>query len=239
MKTPLIGITTNQDSIHLSSTSSTLSSTYVNAVREAGGLPILLPNEFPVDQLGELRSRLDGIIFSGGGDIENWRFNGVEDPSVGNFSSDRDELEIRLVHMAVETDWPFLGICRGCQVVNVALGGSLYTNIPTQYATSIRHATPATFDRDHLAHSVKVVPGTELLKILKQETVPVNSFHHQAIQKVASPLMVSAQADDGLIEGIELPGHRFGLAVQWHPECIQNHEEQRRLFAAFIDAARV
>lgn len=239
MNTPLIGITTNQDSVHFATAYNTLSAAYVKAVRDAGGMPVLLPNEFPLDRLSDLRSRLDGIIFSGGGDVETSLFNGVDNDAVSGVSKDRDKLEISLVHLAVETDWPFLGICRGIQVINVALGGDLYTHIPDQFKSSIRHATPASLGRDHIAHQVTTRNGTVLSQILQMETLPVNSFHHQAIQNPAPALTVCAHAEDGLIEGVELASHRFGVGVQWHPECIQNHPEQRRLFTAFIQATRV
>lgn len=239
MNFPLIGITTNQDSTNLTSVSSTLSSAYVTAIRAAGGLPVMIPNEFPLDHLADLRSRLDGILFSGGGDIESFRFQNKDNTHTRGASPDRDELEIQLARMAVETDWPFLGICRGAQIINVALGGTLYTDIPTQYPTLIRHASPKAKGRDFLAHQVTLLPGSRLHGILQQEHIAVNSHHHQAVLDPAAGLQITVRAEDDLIEGFELPGHRFGIGVQWHPECLQMFLEQCRIFNAFIQAARV
>lgn len=239
MNSPVIGITTNQDSDHLSSIGIKSSTPYEIAVRAAGGSPMLIPNKYPLDRLADLRSRLDGILLSGGGDIATRRYHGQEDLPVSGVSDDRDNLEIALVKLAIETDWPFLGICRGAQVINVALGGNLYTDIPTQYPTSIHHKSLPEQGRDFIAHQVKVSQRNLLCEILQMESLPVNSHHHQAVQETGKGLIITARAGDGLIEGIELPGHRFGLGVQWHPECLTQNPEQCRLFEAFIQAARV
>ena len=150
---------------------------------------------------------------------------------------DRDRLEIDLVRKAVDAGKPFLGICRGLQVINIALGGTLYEDILVQRPPALQHQSAPDQPRSSLAHPVEVTPGTHLEAILKEHSVPVNSFHHQSIRTPAADLQVSALAPDNVIEGIELPGHPFGVAVQWHPEWLTENPEMLALFQAFATAA--
>ena len=240
MKAPLIGITTNRYNTRTDDTTNSLSIAYTTAVRNAGGLPVMLPNEFPLDKLDDLIARFDGLIISGGGDIQTSRFNGVDNSAVDDVVVDRDELEIRLVQKAIQADLPLLGICRGIQVMNVALGGSLYTHIPDQFPTDLKHSNPPpAFPRSHIAHTVTLESGSLLSSILGNSRVNVNSRHHQAVKDPAVGIFITAHATDGLIEGIEIPGKRFAIGVQWHPENLQEHAEHRSLFSAFIQAAQV
>ncbi len=239
MTSPFIGITTNRYNTTTKDTTNSLSLAYTTAVRDAGGLPVMIPNEFPLEKLDDLLSHLQGLIISGGGDIQTSRFNGVDSDAVDDVVSDRDELEIRLVHLALEADLPLLGICRGIQLINVALGGSLYTDIPTQFRTSIRHSNPpSAYDRSHIAHRVTLEQGSVLHSILGTNEIEVNSRHHQAVKDPANRVRVTAHATDGLIEGFEIPGRRFALGVQWHPENLQLMPEHRAIFTAFIRAAQ-
>lgn len=237
MERPLIGITATPEALRYNGKRDTLSQFYSHAVEQAGGIPLILSTNLYLHSLTELRQKLSGILLSGGGDIDPKRFAGVESPRVDGVSHDRDELEFHLVKLSLETEWPLLAICRGEQVMNVALGGTLYTDIPSQFSTSLAHSTPIEKGRDFLAHEVTLEPATHLAGIVGTERLAVNSFHHQVIQTVAPALRVTAHATDGLVEGVELPDHPFFLGVQWHPECLTAHAEERALFAAFVQAA--
>jgi putative glutamine amidotransferase len=236
MNQPVIGITISQKTIE-GFRSNFVHTEYTTAIQSAGGLPILIPIEYPLLQVDALRRICAGILLTGGGDINSMLFNGEPHPSIGTPCDKRDALEQAIINKAVQTDWPLLGICRGHQMLNVALGGTLYTHIPAQYPNSLDHQASEDMDHEHLAHEVRLDPDTELCRILGLENMQVNSRHHQAVKDLAPILKVTARSSDGLIEGIELPGHRFCQGVQWHPESLQNLEEQRRLFSEFIKAA--
>ena len=237
MAAPIIGITSSyipaKDGIF-----GTISAgeSYVQAVLRAGGLPVVLPVGFSDEGLQETFARLDGILLSGGGDIDTQRFQGLPHPRVYDVDLRRDELEIRLVQMAAEAGKPFLGICRGIQVINVALGGTLYTDIGDQLANPLRHDWYPDIPRNTLAHPVSVAASSRLAQILGGTGFEVNSLHHQGLERLAPGLQAVAYSPDSLIEGVELPDHPFGVGVQWHPEWLQEHAPQRLLFQAFIEA---
>ncbi len=211
---------------------------YLQAVMRAGGIPVIIPVGLPDEDLQAVFARIDALLLTGGGDIDPSRFNGPPHPRVYDIDSARDALEIGLVRLAAERSKPFLGICRGIQVMNVALGGTLFTDIGDQLEGALRHDYYPNIPRDTLAHSVAVIAGTRLAKILGgRETLAVNSLHHQGIQEVAAGLRIAARAPDQLVEAVELPGHPFGLGVQWHPEWLQEHAPHRALFRALIRAA--
>jgi putative glutamine amidotransferase len=210
---------------------------YTKAVKDSGGIPLLIPNEFPINELDTLKSILNGVLLTGGGDINISLFNGLDHPLIVEVSDLRDALEIALVKKAKEFNWPLLGICRGVQVINVALGGNLLTHIPAFYKTDIQHDTPDAMGRDFLAHKVVLENDSKLFDIIKMTEINTNSFHHQAIKDLAPTLRVTARASDGLIEAVETREDGFGMiGVQWHPECIQMLPEQQSLFRAFINA---
>jgi putative glutamine amidotransferase len=236
MSLPVIGITTIQKQSTLEVDQN---SAYAIAVRSSGGIPRFIPRDFPIEQLSSLRNEVTGLILSGGGDVDIKLFNGESHPKVGKPSPERDSLEIALVRLALDSDWPLFGICRGVQVVNVALGGTLITHIPAQFSTKTVHDTPDEKGRGFLAHKVEVNPNSKLFEILGTNLIPVNSFHHQAIKELAPGLVVTARATDGLIEGVELPERTspfFG--VQWHPEGIQAEPYQVALFRQFIESCQ-
>lgn len=215
---------------------------YVQAVARAGGLPVILPPAQPADALRstdllEIFSRLDGVLFTGGADIDPARFNGKPHAKVYGIDPQRDELEIQLVKLSAERGKPFLGICRGIQVINVALGGTLFTHIEDQLPKPLKHDYFPDWPRDHLAHSVSIEPRSQLASILSCEQAEVNSLHHQGIEQLAPSLNAAAFAPDHLVEAVELPGHPFGLGVQWHPEWLQAFEINQVLFQSFIQAA--
>ncbi len=238
MNAPLIGITTGR---MLSNKQLPLIMTveaYVQAVLRAGGIPVLLPVGAENGHLRKYLQRLDGLLLTGGGDIDPQRFNGRPHPRVYDVDVQRDELEINLAREAVEHGWPFLAICRGIQVLNVALGGSLYTDLSAQRESSIRHDCYPDMARDHIAHQVEITAHSRLANICGGEQLAVNSLHHQGIDKLAPGLLPSAYAPDGLVEALEAPDHPFGLAVQWHPEWLAGSPANQGLFRALVQAAR-
>lgn len=234
MNKPVIAITTNFTHSELLNQPD---SAYADAVQGAGGIPRLLPRDYLLSQPSSHHDEFNGLILSGGGDLDIQYFNGEPNPAIGDPSPQRDALELELVKLAVETEFPVFGICRGIQVLNVALGGTLYTDIPSQYKTSIIHSTPATLGRQYLAHEVEVNKDSRLANVLGSKRIEVNSFHHQAIKELAKGLKVTARAIDGLIEAVELIGARkpvFG--VQWHPENLQSLAAHKALFIEFVQS---
>ncbi len=216
-----------------------MSPAYVTSVVKAGGLPYLIPLDFPSEELPALRGQFDGLILIGGGDVETARYGGDESIPVGGVHSIRDEVELLLAKLAFETDWPVLGICRGEQVMNIAAGGTLYTDIPTEYGRQrFNHAQPFETPRDALIHDDLINPGSRLQSILGMDRIAVNSFHHQAVRNVGAGFVISAYSEDGIPEAIERPAHPFALGVQWHPECLQSYDDHMKIFRAFIDACR-
>jgi len=211
---------------------------YVKSIMNAGGLPILIPLEFSNDDLNVLLPRLDGVLFTGGYDIDPRRYGNQPHPKVEGIDADRDRIEMHLVHTVIQSGKPFLGICRGCQVINVALGGSLYEDLPEQLQGEVHHDNHD-HPRNFLAHSIDVKSDSSLAQILTSNHARVNSLHHQGVRQLAPGLHATAIAPDGLIEAFELPGHAFGLAVQWHPEELQEHEIMRKLFETFIKSCQV
>jgi putative glutamine amidotransferase len=237
MGSPLIGLTSyrhlNVYGIPLNS----ITEAYGRAVSNAGAIPVMIPLTLPEDSLDELLERLDGILFTGGGDVHPERYGSQEHPLVDDVDSDRDRVEIHLLNRMLEHGLPFLGICRGLQVINVALGGTLYEDILDQRPNSLKHQYYPNWPRNYLAHNVQVRQGSQLRSLLGSPTIEVNSLHHQGIRKLATPLKATAFAPDGVIEAFELADHPFGMAVQWHPEWLQEHPPMQSIFRAFVQAA--
>ncbi len=241
MSKPLIGITTEHWPSSLTQPNHNVQgmlTTYIEALLGAGGLPILIPLSPGDDDLRALYARLDGVLIPGGGDIDPTLYRAPRHPETHEIDPDRDRVELQLTRRAVEDRKPIFGICRGAQVFNVALGGTLYQDLPSERPSDLRHANPfPEFPREHLAHSVKVEEESQLARLLGAPIVSVNSRHHQAVKEVAPGVDVSARAPDGVIEALELPAHPFALAVQWHPENLQHLPEMRALFEKFVEAA--
>ena len=238
MVIPIIGVTTRTAPVPPSLLPSVMvQKSYTDAILNAGGLPVLIPSDIKEAGWQALIERLDGILFTGGGDIAVEYFNGDQHQAVYGIDPARDAIEVGLTRSVVETARPFLGICRGLQVINVALGGTLYTHIHDQHPNALRHDWYPDFPREYLAHPVRVQENSSLAKILGKSTVETNSLHHQGIDTSAPRLTPVAWAPDGIVEAVELTGHRFGLGVQWHPENLQAYPEMRALFLALITAA--
>ena len=203
---------------------------------QAGGVPVLIPSMLAEGGWDALYSRLDGILFTGGGDISLEHFAGDPHPRIDEVDPLRDAVEMNLIHAVTSDGKPFLGICRGAQAVNVALGGTLYTHIPDQLPGALDHAYPGNM-RTVLAHEVKIEEGTRIAAILGEPILKVNSLHHQGLKDIAPSLRVTGHAPDGLVEAIELPEHPFGIAVQWHPEWLTDQQSTRNLFMKFVEAS--
>lgn len=210
---------------------------YAKAVEKAGGLPVILPPVETAEDAGRLIATIDGLLLSGGVDLDPAFWGEEPMPRMGKISPERDRSELLLTNKALALELPLLGICRGHQVLAVAGGGSLYQDIHSQVREVLKHSQDA--PRWYATHAVTVRPGTKMAAWLGGGTVRVNSFHHQAIRDLPKGFVVSAEAVDGIIEAIESTGHRFAVGVQWHPECFWNREDTfDPIFRAFVDAAR-
>jgi len=214
-----------------------LKEVYITSLINAGADPIIIPTGLSVQSIPALTDRFDGFLLTGGGDIDPKHFNGGENPNVYGINAKRDEFEIELVKFLSMAEKPFFGICRGAQVMNVALGGDLFLDIADEVPTALKHNyfTPD-YNPGHLAHTVTVEANSRLAQILKANTFKTNSLHHQGIKRVSSQLRIVARAEDGIIEGLELPEHIFAVGVQWHPEWMQSDQRMRDLFTGFVYA---
>jgi putative glutamine amidotransferase len=211
----------------------------VYAVQAAGGIAVVLPPTDNPEAIARFLDTLDGFLFTGGRDVDPAHYgeSALNDTVV--VSPERDAFELPLIRAAVDRDMPVLAICRGCQVLGVALGGSLWQDVPTQMSDPQVHWQMA--PRDHVTHSVTVKPETLLHRILNVGDaldLEVNTFHHQAIKSVPAALIPTAYAPDGCVEGVEAPSKRFVVGVQWHPEFLApGFAVHRRLFDALVSAA--
>lgn len=237
MPSPIIGITTGRNLSKTQVLEHTLSDMYVQAVLRAGGTPVILPAGLDSSQIAALLETLDGILLSGGGDIDPAIFNGQPHPNVYGIDHERDFLEIELVRQASRSQKPFLGICRGAQVINVALGGTLYTDIGAQLPDAERHDLYPNIPRDKIAHQVKIQSGSLLRKLTETAELAVNSLHHQGLEQIPAYLKPIAHSADGLVEAVELRDHVFGLGVQWHPEWLAESSGNQAIFRGLVQAA--
>jgi putative glutamine amidotransferase len=208
--------------------------TYVRAVEAAGGVPVVMP-PLRLDEVPDLVARLDGVLLSGGPDLAPAAYDAQPHPDLGATEPALDAFEYALVAEALRRGLPLLGICRGAQAVNVALGGSLHQHLPEIVGDAVVHRQSE--DGRKPTHCVEVVPGTLLAQLVGSGSVAVNSFHHQAVDRLGDGLRVSARAPDGTIEAIEDRSRPFLLAVQWHAEALADSEQRRPLFDALVAAA--
>lgn len=221
MTRPAIGITIGYDQErpdrHL------LREDYVKAVVTAEGLPFVLAPVFGRD-VPALLDRLEGVILTGGSDVDPAFYGSAPHPKLGSVIKPRDEFELALCREALSRDLPILAICRGHQVLNVATGGTLVQDLPSEPSGGSVDHDPDT-ERAVRTHAVRILEGSRLRRLLGKETVGVNSFHHQAVRDLGQGLVATAWAPDGVIEGIEDPARRFVLGVQWHPESFWREKE--------------
>lgn len=216
---------------------------YMKAVSQAGGIPFLIPLNLPETSLRTLYDLAEGIILTGGGDVEPSLYNHEPHPTQGDVQSDRDKEEITVVHWAAADGKPLLGICRGIQVIAVAAGGTLIQDIPSQMPEATLHQyhynNEHSHPEDYLAHDVELTPTSRLAKALQVSHVWTNSLHHQAIQSVPVPWQIMGRSTDGVVEVVEHTEHPFLIGVQWHPEVlVAKHESARQIFTAFIQACQ-
>ena len=214
-----------------------LAAQIVDGVRAAGGEPVLIPPDLDETALRAHFCTIDGLLLSGGGDVNPTLYGEAAIPAVGGVDDERDRTELTLARWALAEKKPLFGICRGLQLVNVACGGALYQDV-SQHNGAMQHAYYPDYPHDFLAHSVSIAPASRLAAILGTETAQVNSLHHQACRIVAPALVVTAHAPDGIIEALEVAEHPFALAVQWHPEALPQMAESKALFGALITASR-
>ena len=238
MTAPLIGITAGHSENKNGLPQIHLLRTYVDATIKAGGVPVIIPSELTEEGWKLLYGKLDGIIFSGGADIDPEIYQGEPHPTVYGLDHERDRLEIPLILHAIEDKKPFFAICRGFQVLNVALGGTLHTHISDQLENSLQHDTPRELKRDALAHEIKVEEGSQLAEILGTPILEVNSWHHQGAKDIPPQLKVTAHSSDGLVEAMEIPDHPYAIAVQWHPEWMPEDPAMNALFKSFVEASK-
>lgn len=210
---------------------------YVRAVLRAGGAPLLIPPAEP-SVLAAIAVRLDGVLLSGGGDVDSHTYGEEPLPQCQPPEEERDAMEMFFIRSALERRKPLLGICRGIQLLAVVRGGSLYQDIPSQYDRPLRHDHTGAA-RDVVAHAIQIDPDSQFAAIVGTTSDGVNSFHHQALRTPGNGVRVVATAEDGIVEAAEMPDYPFVIAVQWHPEAMSDdNPTSQRLFAAFVAACR-
>lgn len=229
---PLIGVITSTE---LEQSNYYTAKDNVKAILKAGGIPVLLPYFQTAEDIGEIAERIDGLYATGGYDIDPTLFGEEPHPKLGTIIPARDSFEINLMKKMLQMNKPILGVCRGCQTLNIAGGGDMYQDIYSQIKDDLlQHQQKA--PKDHGSHFVYIKEGSLLNTLTGKERLRVNSRHHQANRSVREPFQVSGKASDGVIEAIESSTHRFVLGVQWHPESMQNDEDSQAIFRGFIAA---
>ena len=206
---------------------------YLEGILRAGGTPVLFPITDDAERMAALLDQVDGLMLPGGEDLDPAIYGETKLPCCGEIVPRRDAMEIPLCREALKRGMPILAICKGLQVLNCALGGSLYQDLEEQFGKDLRH--PRYEVPRESVHDVEVQAGTLLASIVEAGRMGVNSRHHQGIKKLGEGLRINATAPDGLIEGVEVEGRNFALGVQWHPESLCDHDErQQKIFDAFV-----
>ena len=208
---------------------------YMDGVAQAGGIPVMLPLTEDPSDLEQLCAACDGFLLTGGHDVSPSVYGEEKLPVCGDCSEARDRMERLVLEFALRDDKPVLGICRGHQLLNALLGGTLYQDLPTQHPSAVEHHQQPPYDAP--IHSVSILPGTPLHELLGRDALPVNSYHHQAVKALSPRLKPMAVADDGLVEAVYLPGKRFVWGVQWHPEfAFRSDAASAAILSAFVRA---
>jgi len=234
---PLVGLPTLAIPPGLKPPRYGINQSYVRALTAAGCAPVLIPILDDDELLRAIYERLDGIVFPGGADIAPGEYHEEPIGDLNVVEAARDRTELTLARWAFADDLPTLGICRGQQVLNVALGGSLWQDLRDQGVTDVEHSDADGRARSALTHRVRLDPDSRLAQLIDETDIEVNSLHHQAIKTIAPELRVTGKSDDGVIEAVESSERRFLIAVQWHPEEIDELGWVRRLFQGFAKAA--
>lgn len=235
---PVIGVTVSKGTTDGGSNYLRLNESNMKALIAAGAMPVMLPITGEDEIIDEYLDLVDGLYFSGGGDVDPLIFN--EDPikEMGNIDHRRDEFELKLFKKAAEKNMPILGICRGEQVINIGAGGSVYQDIHAQREGTKGHS-PKSSSGNYAYHSAKIMKDTKLYSLLGTEEININSYHHQAVKEVADGYKVSALAKDGIIEAIESEKHDFIIGIQWHPELMfDRYPVFLKIFEGLVAAAK-
>ncbi|MFR9620797.1 MAG: gamma-glutamyl-gamma-aminobutyrate hydrolase family protein [Rikenellaceae bacterium] len=210
---------------------------YMDAVSQAGALPIILPLNVGGEEVAQLCQMCSGFVLTGGHDVDPAIYGQPQSERCGRPCEARDSLEREVVEYALANDRPLLGICRGIQLLNALLGGTLYQDLPTEHEGGVEHQMTPPYHR--VQHYVDIVEGSPLAQLVGQRRLGVNSYHHQAIERLSPQLEAMATSEDGLIEAVYMPTRSFVQAVQWHPELNFRHEESsRQIMRAFVEACR-
>ncbi len=209
---------------------------YMNGIEAAGGAPIMLPLTDSEEVIKRAAELCDGLLLTGGQDVSPDVYDRERLSCCGELCPARDREEALLLDLFLKNDLPVLGICRGIQFLNAHLGGTLYQDLKTQYGDTVEHRMSPPYDRS--IHTVSLVKGTPLHSLLGTDEISVNSYHHQAVKRLAKPLCESALSCDGLIEGVFMPDKKFVWAIQWHPEFSYKKDDTSiKILKAFVDAA--
>ena len=209
---------------------------YMKMLEECGAVPLMLPLTTDEGILDHCLNMCHGILLTGGQDVSPSMYGAETSPHCGEVSEERDRMDRYLLFSAIGRDLPVLGICRGLQLMNAALGGTLYQDLPTEYESAVNHVMTPPYDRG--VHDVRVLEGTPLREMLGEEIIAVNSYHHQAVKDAASCLVPMAISEDGLIEAMYMPTKRFVVGVQWHPEFAYLSDPRcLNIAKAFVEAA--
>lgn len=235
MYQPLIGITTHAGDAEHRAELDRLLAQIVAGVEHAGGLPLLIPPGLAQTTLRGIFARIDGLLLSGGGDIDPACYGAQTTSVVGGVDPARDAAELALAQWALDRQKPVFGICRGLQIMNVAQGGTLYRDI-SEHPAAQRHTFYPDYPFDLLSQEIQIVSTSRLARIVGATSLDINSLHHQACRELGAGLHAVACAPDGLVEAIEALDHPFALAVQWHPEALPAIAEMRALFGALVQA---
>ena len=234
MQKPLIGVTPLLDR---GRDSYWMLPGYFLALEEAGAVPVMLPLTDGEAALRRIVDALDGFLIAGGQDVSPALYGEQTKPTCKEICPERDAMESVLLRLLWDADKPVFGICRGLQILNAHLGGTLYQDLTAEHPSDVNHRMAAPYDRAE--HTATLLKDTPLYALLRQETIGVNSCHHQAIKTLAPGLSPMAVSPDGLVEAVYAPGKRFVWAVQWHPEFFYRVDENsRKLFTAFVNAAK-
>lgn len=239
---PFIGITGRKDlsARLLHSSLHSVGETYTRAVHYMDGVPVVIPPLTTEADWPVLAAHLDGLLLSGGEDIAPEFYGQSDELHLGGVDLERDASELGLVRFWLKSGRPLLAICRGCQMLNVTLGGTLYQDIATHIPHALDHTFSPARPMEQVVHSVALEADSRLAAILGTTTLAVNSAHHQAVKEAGKNLRTVGRASDGVIEAIELPDCEFVVGVQWHPEAmVKASETMWPLFEAFVRAARV
>jgi putative glutamine amidotransferase len=237
-KQPIIGLPCGKRVDRAGISSYDLKEAYVQALIAHDSIPLLIPVNAQLDDMDFLSEKFDGFLLSGGADVDPALYGGEPSDRVYGVDQQRDKVEIALVKTLISKNKPILAICRGVQVLNVALGGTLFTDISSQIPGAQKHDWFPGYPRDLIVHQVKLEKSSRLQQIFGGDRIETHSLHHQSLKNIAPGLKINAYAEDGIIEGVEHDSCPFLIGVQWHPEWLQSDWKTRELFHTFVEACK-